>query len=680
MYPILFAKNETNFTSNGLGRLSDIHSCTITETLNGIYELELKLGIGSTHYSEIEMLSVIQAYNGESLQPFDVYKISRPIGGIVTVNARHVRYRLNKCVAMPFSITASATACNQTLQGLKSHSVETCGFNFSTDVTTAGTYNQLVPASIGERLAGVEGSVLDQFGGQYEFDNFNVILHAHRGSLTTGVTIKYGKNLTDLTQETNIANTVVGIVPFWADMNGENVVTLTEKVIYSSHASSYPRMLIASHDFSQLWEEAPTESQLRSAAQAYVGQSGFGVPKVSINLAFVPLWETEEYRDIAPVENLYLGDTVTVIFEELGVSNEAQIVGYKYDVLKEKYISMDVGNLKSNLETTINDEIANTVQSIDFANTKVLREANATASEAINNATSWLTSSNGYVVAVKDTDGSWKELLFMDTNNTATATNVLRVNTNGIGFSTTGISGPYTNAWTIDGVLLASVIKTGILSDLAGKFSLNMQTGALTMADGTFSGTVNSSTINSSTLNGSTINVGYYNSTNGVINVYNASGILMGTWNANGMNINDNYVVTNDGYLTAKGASIEGSDSNGWVRVLGSYVSGGRGSAGSNTTWINFANEVSGSGRVIELKGRAVSLSIDKIYVTDNEGDTGVHTGQSGTFGNISFVNGICTALTGTTGENVTIYYKGQDGVTNYSLTFKGGLLTSHST
>lgn len=82
----------------------------------------------------------------------------------------------------------------------------------------------------------------------------------------------------------------------------------------------------------------------------------------------------------------------------------------------------------------------------------------------VNAATDWLLSGDGYVVAVKGNDGEWKELLFMDTNDIATAQKVIRINENGIGFSTTGVNGPYTNAWTIDGQLNASFITTGTLN------------------------------------------------------------------------------------------------------------------------------------------------------------------------------------------------------------------------
>ena len=538
MKPILFSENSTTFTSNGIGRLSDAISCFVTEERNGLYELEIEYPLTGKHFSDIGVNSIIvvKPCDGGSLQPFRVYMISKPINGRVTINARHICYQLSNIPAMPFSVSASAQACAQTLAALKANAAETCPFTFWTDVTTAAAYSQLLPASINSRLRGVEGSVLDQFGGEYEFDNYTVKLHRQRGRINTGITLRYGKNITDITQEENIAGTITGICPYWSDTDGNEVVTLPEKVVYSQYAANYPFHLTEVHDFTQLFEEKPTVSSLRSAAETYVSQENLGVPKVSIEVSFVALWQTEEYKDIAPLERVQLCDEITVDFVKLGISRTAKVVRTEYDVLTERYRSIQIGEIRSSLTQALTDRDAATVEAIDFGNQKVYREANATAADAINNATQWLTGSNGYVVAVKDTNGTWKELLFMDTNNTQTATNVLRINTNGIGFSTHGITGPYTNAWTIDGNLVASFIKTGILSDLAGKFSLNMTTGALNMQDGTFEGTINSSTVNGSTINGTTINVGTFNGADGTVNIYANDGVtILYTLTKNGL-------------------------------------------------------------------------------------------------------------------------------------------------
>lgn len=464
MIPILFAKDETDFTTNGLGRLECI-SCKVIEERNGMYELEAEIPITGKNADNIEQQSIIGVIpsEGASVQGFSVYKIEKPMNGRFKVYGRHISYRLSDIPCMPFSVDLSPSACTTTLSGLKSNAVEPCPFDFYTDVTTASKYSQAVPASIRQRLGGVEGSVLDQFGGEYEWDNWTVNLWKARGRLanTTGITLRYGKNIIDLTQEEEIANTVTGVVPFWIDSDGNNLVTLTEKVVYSDHASEYPYHMTIPLDLSTHFEEKPTEAQLRAVAQQYVRKTGFGVPKVSIQVSFIDLWKTEEYKDIAPLEQVKLCDEIYVKFETLGVDAVAKVVKTTYDVLKERYESIEVGSIRSTLAQAITDRDAE----IDA----IYIDAIARANQIAQNATAWLTSANGYVVAVKNPDGSWKELLFMDTNNPLTARNGLRINNNGIGFWRYAIDGgnvldgPYNNAWTIDGNLIADYITTGLL-------------------------------------------------------------------------------------------------------------------------------------------------------------------------------------------------------------------------
>lgn len=447
MKPILFNENATEFNTNGIGRL-DCTACKVTEEKNGIYELEMSIAETALHADEITITSIIGVIpsDGADLQPFRVYKITKPINGIFKVMAQHISYQLSMIPCMPFSVTASASACAQALAGLKSNATSDCPFTFETDVTTVAPYKQTVPSSIRSRLGGVEGSIIDQFGGEWEFDNYRAILHKNRGVTTPTVSLRYGKNITDLTQEENISNTITGIVPYWADSEGETVITLPEKVIESAYASRYPFKRTIPYDFSSRWQEAPTEAQLRAAAEAYINQTGMGIPTVSIKVSFVALWQTEEYKDIAPLEHVKLCDLVNVEFEKYGISSTAKIVKTVYDVLREKYDSVEIGSLRANLATTINDQ--------NNATTAQINNKFAQVGQEIDNATSWLTSSGGYVIAVKNDDGSWKELLFMDTDDVDTAVNVLRINENGIGFSSNGVAGPYTQAWTLDGRLV----------------------------------------------------------------------------------------------------------------------------------------------------------------------------------------------------------------------------------
>ena len=454
MKPILFDKTATAFNTNGLGTLDAI-TCIVTEERNGVFELEMSIAETSLHANEIEMTSIIVAKvpDKANKQAFRVYKITKPVNGVFTVFAQHISYQLSFIPTMPFAVTASASACNQTLQALKTNAVESCPFTFATDVTTVASYKQEVPASIRSRLGGVSGSVLDQFGGEFSWDNYSVSLLAHRGVTTPTVTLRYGKNIIDLNQEENIESTITGIVPYWLSSDGKTSVTLPEKSIDSQYASSYPFKRTVPYDFSQDFEEEPTQAQLRAKAQAYMNAAGVGVPKVSIKLSFIDLANTEEYKAVAPMQQVKLCDFVGVYFEKLDISTTAEIVKVVYDVLTERYDSVEIGELRSSLSSTINAN-SQGVQALANNTRRMFSSYSTQVSELVDEATAWLTSGDGYVVATKDENGNWKEILFMDTDDIDTATNVLRINQNGIGFSSTGVAGPYTQAWTLDGKMV----------------------------------------------------------------------------------------------------------------------------------------------------------------------------------------------------------------------------------
>ena len=575
MKPILFASDATNFTTNGLGRL-DCHECKVTEERNGQFELEMTIAESALHANQIEMTSIIvaRASQGSGLQAFRVYRITKPLNGVFKVYANHISYQLSLIPTMPFSVVASAHACEDTLDGLVSNAVEACPFTFTTDVTTVASYAQSTPASIRSRLGGVQGSVLDQFGGEYEWDNYDVTLHENRGVTTPTVTLRYGKNITDLNQEENIANTITGIVPFWADNEG-HLVTLPEKVVNSSHASDYPFKRTVPVDFSDDFEEQPTEAQLRTKAQAYV--TGIGVPVVSIKLSFVNLADTEEYKDVAPLQSVNLCDVINVQFEKYGITTTAKIVKTVYDVLGEKYESLEIGSLRSSLAATINDQNASTQTEIASKFGKI--------GDEIDNATAWLTNSGGYVVAVKNTDGTWKELLFLDDNDITTAVNVLRINENGIGFSSNGVNGPYTQAWTLDGRLVIGGTNVPSITVYDSQQNIIFQADATAMV-----------------------------------------------WNA------DNSSMDSDGFLTMEGATIKNGDitmigSNSWLKLQDGVIYGGRGTTvGQNQTQIEYDHLVNGQAGNINLKAKNVVLSNDGIVVKEHESDANGYMGYDGKY------------------------------------------------
>lgn len=708
MIPILFSENSTTYTTNGIGRLSDAISCVVSEQRNGSYELEMQYPETGNHFADIGIrkIIVVKPAASASIQPFRIYKITKPINGKVTIYAQHLSYDLTKNTVMPFSVVASGSACNTTLQQIKANAVESCPFTFWTDVTTVASYTQQLPASIRSRLGGVEGSVLDQFGGEYEWDKYAVKLHKDRG-VVSGVTLRYGKNITDIEQEENIANTVTGIVPFWTNVDKSETVILPEKVIYSSNASRYSTNLTVPVDFSSEWQEAPTVEQLRAKARAHVNTAGFGLPKVSIKLSFVNLADTEEYKDIIPLQQVKLCDTVNVQFEMLSISTTAKVVETEFDVLKEKYLSVQIGSLKSTLATTINDMNASMATAIEDTGARVYSEVNSDVGEMVDNATAWLTSSGGYVIAIKNSDGTWKELLFMDSNDVETAHNVLRINENGIGFSSTGVGGPYTQAWTLDGRLviggtnvpsltvydnhsniLFQASATGVkvnqgeitLRDGYGKIvfqasgsGVKVNKGEIVLRDSTDAivfkaspagirwNATNSSmtedgtlTITNATLRGGQLNLGGNRA--GEIKMYDFDDVLAGVWNRSGMTLykNDDGIREIMFQVNSRGAYLNGkfhaenASGRKYIDIYDEFI------MFNDDSYFDF--EGSGSAGGINCNSDKFIFSVDEIGVTESRGDTTIWTGYDGraiTALTYSSLNDICTDLS-INGQSIT--------------------------
>ena len=477
MKPRLYPENETNFESNGLGPLSDALACTVEENRNGAFELSMEYPVTGVLFDELKHGSIIFAPPNDSSepQPFRVYGKSTPLSGVVTVRAKHISYQLSHIPVSPFT----AGSCAAALQGLKTNAVEPCPFDFWTDKETIATFTVTEPASARSLLGGVAGSVLDVYGGEYEFDRYTVKLHKARGT-DSGVVIAYGKNLVDIDQEESIENTITGVYPYYKDTDG-NVLELPEKVVSSASAHNFPYPRTVPLDCSQEWQEPPSVEQLRAYASAYVEKEGIGVPSVSLKVSFVPLWQTEEYKAIAPAERLNLCDIATVRFEKLGVNARAKVVQTVYDVLAGRYESITLGEASTNLADTIvaQDKAINAK-----ADTSDLEAAAA-------NASAWITGNKGgYVVLRRNADGQPYELLIMDKPTIEEATKVWRFNKSGLGYSSTGYNGTYGLAMTQDGQIVADYITTGTLSanllragvlqDKTGKvFKLDLDAGTL---------------------------------------------------------------------------------------------------------------------------------------------------------------------------------------------------------
>lgn len=460
---ILFDQNEQAFTSNGLGALPDAASCVVTEERNGEYEVEMEYPLTGRHFHDIQKRRILYAKPNpyDDPQPFRIYSITKPINGVVTVHAAHLSYDTSGSIVKLFP--ADAGSASAAMSYLKNFSVPSTPFTFFTNVGKTGTMSVPKPSSIRSLLGGSDGSILDTFGGEYLFDKWNISLLESRGS-NRGVTIRYGKNMTDLEQEENDTDFYTGVYPFWySESENGGLVTLSDNngIVNAPGTYDFVKIMpldLSSEDFSKettdsdgstITIEKPTEAELRAAAQKYISVNKIGIPKVSLDVSFVMLAQSEAYKDFARLETVKLCDTVTVEFEKLGVRTTAKCIKTVYNVLTDKYNSIELGEPKSSLATTV----SNQGSLIEEASDKTYME------RAIQNATDLIMSGKlgGYVTVTKN------EIYIADNKDLDKAIKVWRWNSGGLGYSTNGKNGPFGLAMTQDGQIVADYIKSGNL-------------------------------------------------------------------------------------------------------------------------------------------------------------------------------------------------------------------------
>lgn len=336
-------------STNGLGTIQPLE-CTVTEELNGIYECEFTVLTTDKHYEDLKNSGLIKVTVGDgSEQIFRVYFISEPINFVVTVKAQHISYDLSKIVVKPFTATGAVNVKNQ----LVSHILGSYPFTTWTDITnTTSTFTLDIPRSFRECLGGYEGSVLDVFRCEYEWDNLTVKMYARRGA-DNGVRIAYGKNLTDFVQEQNNENVYDGVYGYAV----VDEVTYEASNYYNKTGATTPKILNV--DFSSDYEtgQVPTAAELLQKATDYATNNSIEIPSVNIKIDFIPLWQTEEYKDILQLERVSLGDTVHVYFDKLNVEASARVIKTVWNVLTNKYDSIELGDAKANMNTIINQTV-----------------------------------------------------------------------------------------------------------------------------------------------------------------------------------------------------------------------------------------------------------------------------------------------------------------------------------
>lgn len=463
MIPVLYEATETNFKNNGIGKLSDAIVAEVEEAINGVYELFVKYPVNGAFFDEISLRSIIKAKPNtvDDPQAFRVYRITKPINGIVTIYARHLAYDLSGVAVSPFT---SQSGVQSALLSLQQNMEVDSPFEFRTTKSGGGEMNVSTPSSAWSLMGGTSGSLLDTYGGEWSYDNYVLTLNSRRGA-DNGVAIRYGKNLTDLEQDSNCANCYTGVYPYW--QFEDEIVTLTEKIIYAEGEFDYTKILPL--DLTERFETAPTEEQLRTAAENYIENNNIGVPDVSWKVEFVALEDTEEYKGKGFLERISLGDTVKVVFDKLGVNASARAVKTIYNVIAERYESITLGRVRSNLAQTIVEQ-----------QKEIEKKPNQSLVEKISDSlAATIMGLNGGSVRLLDTnaDGEPDTLYIADNPDPAQTVKVWRFNYEGWAASSNGYNGPFVMGATFD---------DGILSNLINVVNLFAQNITMT---GTFTNT-----------------------------------------------------------------------------------------------------------------------------------------------------------------------------------------------
>ena len=347
MIPILYNENEVDFTSNGLGRLRECIRCEVTEERNGIFECEFDYPVNGAHYNDIVLGRIIAVEHDESgnIEPFDIYAYTRPINGVVTFKAQHISYRLRKSVVSGKNITSLLMALDM-LDG----ATPDMGFTYGTDRNEYGYMASAdgVPRTVREFLGGVEGSILDAYGGEYEFSGFHVHNWQSRGKVRD-FAIRYGKNMIDYSEEMDYSETYTSVIPFWLKDN----VIIKGDMISSGVVSFDGRDRCVPLDLSDKFENQPTKSQVESMALNYLLSNQPSLPSTNIKVDFIRLQDSDEYHNFSNLQKCGLCDSIKVIFPVYGIEKYFKIVRVIWDVLLERYIEMELGNLSTSLSDAL---------------------------------------------------------------------------------------------------------------------------------------------------------------------------------------------------------------------------------------------------------------------------------------------------------------------------------------
>ena len=423
---ILYDTKELEFKTLGIGVLRDAIKVSVTEELNGLFELTMEYPIDGHLFNELKFTRIICCKSSpySKPQPFRIYSISTPINRTVTINAAHISYDLSGFIVDPFS----ATNLDETIAGLKNKVYGDCPFEYVHTVNESGNVNVSEPKSVRSVLG---EHVSKAYQPDFTFDGLTIIMEDKRGS-ETGVNVVYGKNLIDINQEENNTNVYTGVYPFWRDEE-DNITVLEERVIKTPGTWNYTK--IYPLDLSDEFKNKPTQEEMKAFTETYIEVYSLGIPEISLSISVLQLNGTNYEREML-TGKINLGDTITVQFPDAKVNAKARCIKTVYDPLQNRYETLELGDAAR----TLADSIISSSQDIDDKINSAKESTKEYVDDAILNATK---PKEGRVLLYPNDKP--EVLIAMDSTNLSASQMVWQLNENGLSVSTNGYNGTYTN-------------------------------------------------------------------------------------------------------------------------------------------------------------------------------------------------------------------------------------------
>ncbi|MDN3196258.1 phage tail spike protein [Enterococcus faecalis] len=459
LIPVIFKPGEKDFTTNGLGRLIDATRCEITEEANGKYELEMDYPAISRFSDYFENGYQIKAKPND-LEEYHIFEIKQTFKDTFTnsivIYAQSRTYKLgNRQVRL---VTVDNRNGAEAMRLIEQNMDEPCDIKLYSDINTASS-TVFEARNVLNCIAGEQGSLLQYWGGEIKREPFKLSLLRRRGRDNVG-TVRYGKDLKGLTIKFDWQSIVTKVLPFAELQSGADGTSqrIYGNVVKSEYINKYPDVYA---QYVQFTEDQGVKdlSSLNKVAGKYFTTlyPGSDKPKVSIELEIEKLTDSEEAKEFAKMRNYNLFDTFTVYHKLYDIDIQTKVTGIVYDALAEKTIKITAGDIQVAFYKQ---------QSQDFQEFIKTLTKKDYMSDFIDYVTDLINGVKGGSI-LQYPKNRPHTLYFMDTDSTDTAKNVIAINNQGIGFSTTGWKGPFRNAWTIDGILNADFIRAGkIRSDI----------------------------------------------------------------------------------------------------------------------------------------------------------------------------------------------------------------------